>query len=69
MVKVSGVPYEVDLPQEGYDLIAELEQENKYMRERMNRLEDENKRLEEEIIILRIDLHNAKQGHYGSGNH
>jgi hypothetical protein len=45
MVKVSGVPYEVDLPH-GLDeagLIAELERENAMMRARMQRLEDENR--------------------------
>lgn len=35
--RVSGVPYEVDLP----DLVAELERENFMLRARMERLEDE----------------------------
>ena len=37
-IKVSGVPYEVD--------IDTLEQENRQMRARMNRLEEENKLLQ-----------------------
>jgi hypothetical protein len=47
MVKVSGVPYEVDLPVGAIDLpplddmVATLELENKLMRARMDRLEDE----------------------------
>jgi predicted nuclease with TOPRIM domain len=54
--RVSGVPYEVELPDE----IATLEQENRQMRARMDRLEDENRRLEEEIVQLRIRLHNTE---------
>jgi predicted nuclease with TOPRIM domain len=50
MVKVSGVPYDVDLPvPQGNlpdlpsldDMVATLEQENRQMRARMDRLEDE----------------------------
>jgi hypothetical protein len=71
MVRVSGVPYEVDLPKQkepdGYDIIATMEQENRQMRARMDRLEDENRRLEEEIVQLRIRLHN--EGQHASGNH
>ena len=70
MVKVSGVPYDVDLSRiyEGNKqpdtvfsdgLIEVLEQENRQMRARMERLEDENRRLEEEVIQLRIQLCNA----------
>ena len=36
-VRVSGVPYEVNLP----DIVAELERENFMLRARMERLEDE----------------------------
>lgn len=36
-VKVSGVPYEVDLP----DVVAELERENFMLRARVQRLEEE----------------------------
>lgn len=49
MVKVSGVPYDVDLPRLD-DMIATLEQENRQMRARMDRLEDE-LRVAQEIII------------------
>ena len=54
MVRVSGVPYEVDLSSD----LCTLEQENKQMRARMNRLEDENRQLETEILELRMKLHN-----------
>jgi hypothetical protein len=57
--RVSGVPYEVELPDEE-SAISVLELENKMMRARMDRLEDENRRLEEEIIQLRIRLHNSE---------
>lgn len=71
MVKVSGVPYDVDLSRIYQDnkqpdtvisdgLIEVLEQENRQMRARMERLEDENRRLEEEVIQLRIQLCNAE---------
>lgn len=71
MVKVSGVPYDVDLSHiyEGNKqptdiindgMIAVLEQENRQMRARMERLEDENRRLEEEVVLLRIQLCNAE---------
>ena len=71
MVRVSGVPYDVELPKEepvpdNYDLISELERENFMLRSRTERLEDEIRKLEEELVILRIDLVNAKQGQYGS---
>lgn len=42
-IKVSGVPYEVD--------IGTLEQENRQMRARMNRLEEENKLLQERELV------------------
>jgi predicted RNase H-like nuclease (RuvC/YqgF family) len=46
MVKVSGVPYEVDL--ENYEqIIAELDRENRQMRARMERLEQEIEMLKE----------------------
>ncbi len=44
MVKVSGVPYEVDLLPNQYsqeDIIAELERENFMLRARIERLESE----------------------------
>jgi hypothetical protein len=42
MVRVSGVPYEVEL----VDMVSELERENAMMRARMERLEDENRTLD-----------------------
>ncbi len=62
MVKVSGVPYEVDLPH-GLDeagVIAELERENAMMRARMERLEDENRTLDALVFRLNTELMNLK---------
>jgi hypothetical protein len=62
MVKVSGVPYEVDLPH-GLDesgIIAELERENAMMRARMQRLEDENRTLDALVFKLNTELINLK---------
>ena len=62
MVKVSGVPYEVDLPH-GLDeagLIAKLERENAMMRARMQRLEDENRTLDALVFKLNTELINLK---------
>lgn len=69
MVKVSGVPYDVDLPSfteahEQDDLIATLEQENRFMRARMDRLEDELRVSNELIVKMNIEnlnLHNDMQ--------
>jgi hypothetical protein len=41
--------------------VSVLELECRLMRARMDRLEDENRRLEEEVVQLRIKLHNATQ--------
>ncbi len=60
--RVSGVPYEVELPY-GMDessVIAELERENFMMRARMERLENELRIAEEHISKLMIDLHNER---------
>ena len=62
MVKVSGVPYEVDLPH-GLDesgVIAELERENMMMRARMERLENELRISEELVNILNVQLTNLR---------
>ena len=62
MVKVSGVPYEVDLPH-GLDesgVISELERENAMMRARMQRLEDENRTLNALVFKLNTELINLK---------
>lgn len=68
--RVSGVPYEVDLPEKNQTLnnliddvesfISELERENLMMRARMERLENELKIAEEHISKLMIDLHNER---------
>lgn len=67
MVRVSGVPYEVDLdgrcPNHDLgtdDMIATLEQENKYMRARMDRLEEDCRNLEEVIHKLNMELWSLK---------
>ena len=64
MARVSGVPYEVELPEDCYqeeqDAIATLEQENKYMRARMERLEEDNRSLEEVIHKLNMELRDLK---------
>lgn len=60
--RVSGVPYEVELPY-GMDessVIAELERENFMMRARMERLENDLRIAEEHISKLMIDLHNER---------
>lgn len=43
-VKVSGVPYEVDMP----DIVAELERENFMLRSRVQRLEEEIERYQDD---------------------
>lgn len=57
MVKVSGVPYDVSLPnyaesEEQEDMIATLEHENKCLRARNERLEKENEDLQNRILKL-----------------
>lgn len=58
--RVSGVPYEVDLSESHLlsddDFIAVLEQENRLMRARMDRLEDELKTANE--VISRLSIQN-----------
>jgi hypothetical protein len=68
MVRVSGVPYEVEL--EGFDkfkatdyasydeMIMTLEHENKCMRARMERLEDELRVANELLVKMNIELLN-----------
>lgn len=50
MVKVSGVPYEVEIPPKevDQDVIAELERENFMLRARIDRLEGELERLRDD---------------------
>lgn len=62
MVKVSGVPYDVEVPY-GLDeaaLISELERENAMMRARMERLEDEARTANELAHRLNIQLLNLQ---------
>jgi hypothetical protein len=61
MVRVSGVPYEVDLSND--DLIATLEQENRLMRARMERLEDELRAANE--LIHKLNLKILNKGQHG----
>jgi hypothetical protein len=58
MVRVSGVPYEVELePNVSYDeMISMLELENKFIRARMERLEHENE-------VLLTTLEKMRNGH------
>jgi predicted nuclease with TOPRIM domain len=58
MVRVSGVPYEVEL----VDMVSELERENAMMRARMERLEDENRTLDALVFRLNTELMNLKNG-------
>lgn len=56
MVKVSGVPYEVELP----DMVSELERENFMLRARTERLEEELRTSNELLSKLNIDLINER---------
>lgn len=60
MVKVSGVPYEVELVDQYMRDVSELERENAMMRARMNRLEDENRTLDALVFRLNTELINLK---------
>ena len=57
MVKVSGVPYEVELP----DMVSELERENFMLRARTERLEDELRTSNELLDKLNIELINERK--------
>jgi hypothetical protein len=56
MVKVSGVPYEVDLP----DMVSELERENFMLRAMAERLEEELRTTNELLTKLNIELINER---------
>ena len=56
MVKVSGVPYEVELP----DMVSELERENFMLRARTERLEEELRKTNELLAKLNIELINER---------
>jgi len=57
MVKVSGVPYEVELP----DMVSELERENFMLRARTERLEEELRNSDELLAKLNIELINERK--------
>ena len=77
MVRVSGVPYEVELVDQYQNDIETLEQENRLMRARMDRLEDELKTANELISRLSIQNMNYQEkikefdnsGHSSRGIH
>ena len=56
MVKVSGVPYDVELP----DMVSELERENFMLRARTERLEEELRTSNELLTKLNIELINER---------
>jgi hypothetical protein len=56
MVKVSGVPYEVELP----DMVSELERENFMLRARTERLEEELRNANELLTKLNFELINER---------
>jgi hypothetical protein len=56
MVKVSGVPYEVELP----DMVSELERENFMLRARTERLEEELRNTNELLTKLNFELINER---------
>jgi len=58
MVRVSGVPYEVELVDQYMNDVSELERENFMLRARIERLEDEVRTTNELLIKLNIDLLN-----------
>jgi hypothetical protein len=73
--RVSGVPYMVDLAESIFmgktelsheETIATLEQENRLMRARMDRLEDELRVANE--LIHKLNLKILNQGHHASRN-
>ena len=56
MVKASGVPYEVELP----DMVSELERENFMLRARTERLEEELRNTNELLTKLNFELINER---------
>lgn len=60
MVRVSGVPYEVQLVDQYMNDISELERENRMMRARMERLEDELRVSNELLAKVNFELVNLK---------
>ena len=60
MVRVSGVPYEVELVDQYMNDISELERENFMLRARTERLEDELRTSNELLAKLNIELINER---------
>ena len=60
MVRVSGVPYEVELVDQYMNDISELERENFMLRARTERLEDELRTSNELLTKLNIELINER---------
>ena len=60
MVRVSGVPYEVELVNQYMNDISELERENFMLRARTERLEDELRTSNELLTKLNIELINER---------
>ena len=60
MVRVSGVPYEVELVNQYMNDISELERENFMLRARTERLEDELRTSNELLAKLNIELINER---------
>jgi|LakMenEpi03Aug12_release.lakeMendotaPanAssembly.Ray.scaffolds.fasta_scaffold293314_3 hypothetical protein len=68
MVRVSGVPYEVELVDQYMNDISELERENFMLRARTERLEEELRTSNELLTKLNIELineRNKKSSIYG----
>jgi hypothetical protein len=60
MVRVSGVPYEVELVDQYMNDISELERENFMLRARTERLEEELRNTDELLTKLNIELINER---------
>lgn len=60
MVRVSGVPYEVELVDQYMNDISELERENFMLRARTERLEEELRNSNELLTKLNIELINER---------
>lgn len=68
--RVSGVPYEVEMPENKQTLngllddveiyIAELEQENRLLKSRIDSLENELRIADAQVSRLTINLHNER---------
>jgi hypothetical protein len=60
MVRVSGVPYEVELVDQYMNDVSELERENFMLRARAERLEEELRNTNELLTKLNIELINER---------